>query len=74
MVWVAFGFGGKINIVVLSVRMNESSYQDLLEGNLWSFVEAISGRFWIFQYGNAYIHTANNTWEQFSNNNVQVMP
>lgn len=42
MVWAAFGFGGKVNIVFLSCQINALSYQNLLEENLLPFTEATS--------------------------------
>lgn len=65
LVWIASGFHMKINVIFFSGRIRSLTYQDLFEEKMLPFSEKTSGIIWMFQQDNAFIYTANNTWEPF---------
>ena len=73
MVWAAFGYNGKTNIVFLEGRSKAVDYQNILKMHLLPFGEQIGGPFLIFQQDLAAIHNAKSTHEWFLVNGVNVM-
>jgi hypothetical protein len=73
MVWAAFGFNGKTQIIFLNGRQKAADYTRVLADHLLPFGEEIGGRNWNFQQDNALIHTAGLTKTWFRDNSVVVL-
>ena len=56
MVWAAFGFHGKTQIIFLDGRQTSEDYRLMLENCLLPFVWSTYGHDYIFQQDNAAIH------------------
>ncbi len=73
MVWAAFGFDGKSEIVLLNGRQNSADYIQVLTEYLLPVGEEIGGEEWLFQQDNASIHTSAMTREWFRERNIRVI-
>uniref|UniRef100_T1JA34 Tc1-like transposase DDE domain-containing protein n=1 Tax=Strigamia maritima TaxID=126957 RepID=T1JA34_STRMM len=69
MVWGAFGYKKKSEIVFLNGCQNAAMYQDVLSNHLWKMGRGMAGNKWIFQQDNASIHNARTTFEWFNKKN-----
>lgn len=58
MVWGAFGFNGKSDLVILNGRQKKENYLELVQTQLETYGTKIGGQNYIFQQDNAPIHTA----------------
>lgn len=73
MVWGAFSFHGKSELVFLSSSQNSQDYIMTLENHLLPFAWANYGTNFIFQQDNARIHTAVAVKEWFAENEVELL-
>ncbi len=65
MVWAAFSYDGKSEIVFLNGHQNSADYIQVLTEYLLPAGEEIGGEEWLFQQDNASIHTSAMTREWF---------
>ncbi|OXA48396.1 Transposable element Tc3 transposase [Folsomia candida] len=73
MLWGAYGYHGKTELVSIPPRTNSAGYQDVLKANLIRQGSKIGGRGWIFQQDNASIHASRSTTDFLAAKNVQTL-
>lgn len=73
MVWGAFAFGGKADLVRVTTRLNSAAYQQLLYDHMIPFGPFLGGPEWHFQQDNAPCHAANSTRAWFQQEGIQVL-
>ena len=73
MVWVAVGYNNKSQLVFCESKMNQYSYIDILQQNIFNKGEELAGFEWIFMQDNASIHKAHSVKNWFSEKNINVL-
>ncbi|GMG18277.1 unnamed protein product [Phytophthora fragariaefolia] len=73
MVWVAFSLRGKSPLVVLTGRQNSDDYVYTVSEYLLPFAHLNYGVDYIYQQGNASIHTSKRTREFFTEEDIKVL-
>lgn len=73
MVWAAFGFYGKTEIVFRECKGDSSVYTTLLGNHLLPFLQSLGGGNWIFQQDGASIHRSEETLNWLRDHNVEVL-
>ena len=63
MVWAGFSQNGKTSLAFLNGKIEAEDYQLMLVDNLLPYTLLIAGIHWVFQQGNAAIHSAKCTIE-----------
>jgi len=73
MLWGAYGYNGKSELMTIPSHCNSMDYQDVLQSNLLRQGPKLGGRGWIFQQDNARIHTSRSTMNFLETKNVRVL-
>ena len=73
MIWAAFGFKGKSNLIIINGRLNSSGYCQLLNDYLKPIARRIGGKNWVFQHDRASIHNSVQTKTWLTNNNIRCL-
>jgi len=73
MVWGAYGYHGKTELVPIPPKTNSIGYQDVLAANLLRQGPKIGGRGWIFQQDGAPIHKSNSTLSFLEQKKVRLL-
>ena len=73
MVWGAFSYRGKTELVFVDGNMDSSKYCSILDTNLIPFIGDVHPRGAVFQQDNASCHTSEYTKEWFQDMEVSVM-
>jgi hypothetical protein len=74
MVWAAFCFYGKSEIVIRPCRGDSVVYQKLLQANLLPFIRRLGAGRWIFQQDNASVHASASTKEWLERKRLENLP
>ena len=73
MMWGAFGYHGKSELVTIPLRSNSETYQDVLRSKLIHQGSKLGGRGWIYQQDNAPIHTSRSTMNFLQTEGVRLL-
>ena len=73
MVWAAFDWGGKTEIVFTNEKLDSKKYQDLLMTHLLPHAHTLGGQNWIFQQDNAPCHASKSTKKWLLEHNIVTL-
>ena len=73
MVWGAFAFNGKSDLVVISGRMDSAKYQLVIGDQMDTHFERIAGTNFVFQQDNATFHTSASSSAFFKSKGVRLL-
>ena len=73
MVWAAFCFHGKTQIVMRPCKGDSAVYQRLLERHLVPFIRELGGGQWTFQQDGASVHRSASTMDWLKDRNIVVL-
>ena len=74
MIWACFSYHGKSTLAFVKQRMNQYSYQNVLENYLLPFKNEFGGDNSIFQQDGAKPHTARTSIQWLVERNIEVLP
>ena len=72
MIWAAFGYNGKTQIVFLKGRQKFEDYINVMRNHLLPNAQNLAGKNWIFQQDNALIHVSKYSKKWFSDQTIVV--
>jgi len=73
MVWAAFTFSGKSEIVFRPCKGDSTVYQQLLHSHLLPFIRELGGGRWIFQQDGAPVHRSESTKQWFRQRKIDLL-
>lgn len=73
MVWAAIGSKQKSPIVFCTTSMNQVTYKEMMEDQIWKKGKILGPPGWIFQHDNASIHKARSVMEWFSTKKIRLL-
>ena len=73
MIWAAFGYNVKTQIVFLKGRQKSEDYINVMRNHLLPNAENLAGKNWIFQQDNASIHVSKYSKKWFSDQNINLL-
>ena len=73
MVWTAFGYRGKTELIFVEGRQNSNSYIELLQNHLVPNGVLIGGPSWIFQQDTSSVHASEVVRNWFREHGIRVL-
>lgn len=73
MIWAAFGYNIKSDIVFISGRMDSKDYRNLLNEHLTNIASLMGRKKWFYQQDNAPIHRAKVNIDYFKTKKINVL-
>jgi len=74
MVWAAFCWSGKSELVIRPCKGDSDHYQQLMQDHLVPFIRSLGGGRWTFQQDGAPVHRSESTKDWFRRKNIDLLP